>query len=148
MQLVLQGLAWEECLAYLESDDVIILGHNFQDHTQKLENVFEKFKTYNLKLKPAKCKLFQKEVKFLGKILNAKLGILIFLNLYSIYLNFMIKWYTIYRQWTHVCRHFQFYIYITYKTTFFQNIILQSFHVRFFFQINKSIKVCNLSYWC
>ena len=84
MQLVLQGLAWEECLAYLESDDVIILGHNFQDHTQKLENVFEKFKTYNLKLKPAKCKLFQKEVKFLGKILNAKLGILIFLNLYSI----------------------------------------------------------------
>jgi hypothetical protein len=55
--LVLQGLAWEECLAYLESDDVIILGHNFQDHTQKLENVFEKFKTYNLKLKPAKCKL-------------------------------------------------------------------------------------------
>jgi hypothetical protein len=40
MQLVLQGLAWEECLAYLESDDVIILGHNFQDHTQKLENEF------------------------------------------------------------------------------------------------------------
>jgi hypothetical protein len=91
MQLVLQGLTWEECLAYVESDDVIILGHNFQDHTQKLENVFEKFKTYNLKLKPAKCKLFQKGVKFLGKILNAKLGILIFLNLYSIYLNFMIK---------------------------------------------------------
>ena len=58
MQLVLQGLA---CLAYL--DDVIILGHNFQDHIQKLKHVFERFKTYNLKLEPAKCNLLKKKVK-------------------------------------------------------------------------------------
>ena len=69
MQLVLQGLAWTECLAYL--DDVIILGHNFQDHIQKLKHVFERFQTYNLKLEPAKCILFPKKVKFLGKIVKA-----------------------------------------------------------------------------
>ena len=35
IQLVLQDLSLEECLAYL--DDVIILGHDFQDHIQKLK---------------------------------------------------------------------------------------------------------------
>ncbi|VDH91342.1 Hypothetical predicted protein [Mytilus galloprovincialis] len=68
VQLVLQGLTWEECLAYL--DDVIILGYSFEDHLQKLRHVLERFQQYNLKLKPSKCNLFQKEVKFLGKIVN------------------------------------------------------------------------------
>ncbi|VDI46659.1 Hypothetical predicted protein [Mytilus galloprovincialis] len=30
IQLVLKGLTWRECLAYL--DDVIVLGHSFDDH--------------------------------------------------------------------------------------------------------------------
>lgn len=68
MQCILQGLTWSECLAYL--DDVIILGKNFDDHLQNLSAVLDRFKTYNLKLKPSKCQLFQKEVKFLGKIVN------------------------------------------------------------------------------
>ncbi|CAC5415384.1 unnamed protein product [Mytilus coruscus] len=41
VQLVLQGLTWEECLAYL--DDVFILGYSFQDHLQKLRHVLERF---------------------------------------------------------------------------------------------------------
>ncbi|VDI20549.1 Hypothetical predicted protein [Mytilus galloprovincialis] len=36
----------------------------------KLRHVLERFQQYNLKLKPSKCNLFQKEVKFLGKIVN------------------------------------------------------------------------------
>lgn len=72
VQLVLQGLTWVECLAYL--DDVIVLGDSFDGHLANLEKVFERFKRYNLKLKPSKCFLFQTKVKFLGKIVD-KTGI-------------------------------------------------------------------------
>lgn len=66
IQLVLQGLSWKECLAYL--DDVIVLGTDFESHIQSLTKVFSRFQKYNLKLKPSKCQLLQTEVKFLGKI--------------------------------------------------------------------------------
>ena len=74
IQLVLQGLTWLECLAYL--DDILVLGSDFQDHITKLGNVLSRFKKFNLKLKPKKCQFFQKEVKFLGKIVNGN-GIMI-----------------------------------------------------------------------
>lgn len=48
IQLVLQGLNWKECLAYL--DDVIVLGQNFEEHLINLRAVFERFRTHNLKL--------------------------------------------------------------------------------------------------
>jgi hypothetical protein len=69
IQLVLKGLTWIECLAYL--DDVIVLGKNFDDHLNNLTRVLDRFKKYNLKLKPKKCNLFQNEIKFLGKIISA-----------------------------------------------------------------------------
>lgn len=68
IQLVLQGLTWSECLAYL--DDVIVLGDSFNSHLLNLERVLNRFRQYSLKLKPKKCSLFQKEVKFLGKIVS------------------------------------------------------------------------------
>jgi len=70
MQLVLKGLSWRECLAYL--DDVIVLGKTFDDHIGNLTKVLARFRRYNLKLKPKKCCLFQNEVKFLGKIVSAQ----------------------------------------------------------------------------
>jgi hypothetical protein len=69
IQLVLKGLTWIECLAYL--DDVIVLGKNCDDHLNNLTTVLERFKKYNLKLKLKKCNLFQNEIKFLGKIISA-----------------------------------------------------------------------------
>ena len=70
IQLVLQGLTWKECLAYL--DDVIVMGENFSSHMRNLRSVLTRFQKYNLKLKPKKCNLFQTEIKFLGKIVNSK----------------------------------------------------------------------------
>ena len=70
IQLVLRGLTWKTVLAYL--DDVVILGNCFSDHIQNLKETLDRFRTYNLKLKPKKCLLFQKEVKFLGKIVSAQ----------------------------------------------------------------------------
>lgn len=70
IQLILSGLTWKICLAYL--DDVIVLGKDFEDHLNNLVTVLERFRQYNLKLKPQKCRLFQNEVLFLGKLVNEK----------------------------------------------------------------------------
>ena len=64
MQAVLQGLNWRVVLAYL--DDVIVLGQRFDEHLDNLRAVFERFRANNLKLKPRKCELFRRQLKFLG----------------------------------------------------------------------------------
>ena len=68
MMLLLRGLTWEEVLAYL--DDVTILGKDFDDHLKNLVKVLERFRRYNLKLKPKKCFFFQTEIMFLGKLVK------------------------------------------------------------------------------
>ena len=70
IQLVLRGLTWKEVLAYL--DDIMIVGSTFIRHLQNLCEVFRRFREHNLKLKPKKCQLFRKEVKFLGKIVSGQ----------------------------------------------------------------------------
>ncbi|UYV78634.1 K02A2.6-like, partial [Cordylochernes scorpioides] len=70
MEAVLQGLATETCLVYL--DDIIALGKNFEEHLSNIEKVFKRLETANLKLSPKKCKLFKKEVAYLGHIISAE----------------------------------------------------------------------------
>ncbi len=65
MSLVLRGLSWDILLAFL--DDILVLGRTFLDHLKNLEQVFQRFRHYGLKLKPKKCELYQKEVEFLGR---------------------------------------------------------------------------------
>ena len=69
MDLVLSGLQWTECLVYL--DDVIILGRDFEDHLRSLRLVFQRLRESGLKLKPAKCSLFQEKVSNLGHVISA-----------------------------------------------------------------------------
>ena len=68
MGLVLRGLTWKTCLAFL--DDILVLGSSFEDHLSHLKEIFERFRHHGLKLKPKKCSLFQKEVEFLGRIVT------------------------------------------------------------------------------
>ena len=68
METILAGLHWEVCLIYL--DDVIVTGKSFEDMVRNLGKVFERFQQAGLKLKPRKCKLFSKEVEFLGHIIS------------------------------------------------------------------------------
>ena len=68
MDLVLAGLTWEICLAFL--DDVIVMSDSFEQHIERLERAFDRFRTSNLKLRADKCHLFQKKVKFLGSIVS------------------------------------------------------------------------------
>ena len=70
IQLILRGLSWKIVCAYL--DDVVILGKDFSSHIQNLRLVFERFRKYKLKLKPRKCSLFQTEITFLGRKINAE----------------------------------------------------------------------------
>ena len=64
MDLVLRGLSWKQCIVYL--DDVIVFSSTFEDHLERLNNVFQKFIEFNLKLQPSKCKFGYDRVNYLG----------------------------------------------------------------------------------
>ena len=68
MDLVLLGLNWQICLAFL--DDVVVMSSNFEQHLERLQQVFERFRGANLKLNAGKCHLIQEKVKFLGSIVS------------------------------------------------------------------------------
>jgi hypothetical protein len=70
MDMVLSGLTYEMCMVYL--DDVIVFSETFEDHIDRLEQVFTRLKEAGLKLKPSKCHLFKRSVEFLGHIISGK----------------------------------------------------------------------------
>lgn len=67
MEDVFRGLQWSECLIYI--DDIIVPGKT-EETLQRLEHVFERLQTANLKLKPSKCNLFQREITVLGHVVS------------------------------------------------------------------------------
>lgn len=73
MEVAMSGLQWNTCLIYL--DDLIIFSFDPVSHAVRLRAVLERVRDSGLKLKPAKCSLFQSEVKFLGHVISDK-GIL------------------------------------------------------------------------
>ncbi|UYV82242.1 K02A2.6-like [Cordylochernes scorpioides] len=48
MEAVLQGLATETCMAYM--DNIIVLGKNFEEHLSNIEKLFKRLEAANLKL--------------------------------------------------------------------------------------------------
>ena len=64
MQNCLGELNLTYCLIYL--DDVIVYAKDEGEHLDRLRTVFERFRGDNLKLKPSKCNLFQKEITYLA----------------------------------------------------------------------------------
>jgi len=66
--MALTGLTWEVCLAYL--DDLIIFLSTFDQHLERLQMVLDRLVVVDLKLKPSKCTLIQRKVKFLGSIVS------------------------------------------------------------------------------
>lgn len=70
MEQVLQGVSSKSCLKYL--DDVIVHGRSFEDELEHLKEVLEKLKAAGLKLNPKKCHLFQRQVHYLGHVVNAQ----------------------------------------------------------------------------
>ena len=52
------------CVIYL--GDVIVFSHMEEEHLEHLRVVFERFREFNLKLKPSKCSFFQSEIMYLA----------------------------------------------------------------------------------
>ena len=68
MDSVLAGRHWRSLLVYL--DDIIVFGRSFNEELQRLEDVFRRMRSANLKLNPKKCLLFRSEVQFLGHVVS------------------------------------------------------------------------------
>jgi hypothetical protein len=68
MDMVLAGLKWTSLLVYL--DDVCIFAKTIDQHLERLEEAFHRFRQYNLKLNAAKCHVLQKEFTYLGHIVT------------------------------------------------------------------------------
>ena len=68
MEAVLAGLQYEVCLIYL--DDVIVFGSTFEQLLERQARVFTCLLGAGLKLKPSKCTLCAREVKYLGHTIS------------------------------------------------------------------------------
>ena len=73
MDRVLNGLKWYQCLVYI--DDIIVVGDSFANHLTNLVSVLKRLRGAGLKLKPSKCSLCQKAVKYLGHVISVGVSI-------------------------------------------------------------------------
>ena len=69
INLVMIELNWEQSLVFL---DDIVISATFEEHLERLRNVFDKLKWTELKLEPSKCRLFQIKEKFMAGIVSEK----------------------------------------------------------------------------
>ncbi len=70
MQVVLAGLEWKCCFAYL--DDILVSSPTVEDHLEHLQLVFDRLRQAGLKLKPNKCFFLRDEVTYLGHTISKK----------------------------------------------------------------------------
>jgi len=70
MDLALKGLNFDMCLVYL--DDIIVFSSDADEHLVRLERLFQRLRTANLKLKPSKCLMLRRSVAFLGHVVSEK----------------------------------------------------------------------------
>ena len=70
MDVVLRGLIWIFALVYI--DDIVVYAQSYEELRSGLAQVFQRLLHANLKLKPSKVRLFQREIKFLGHCVSGK----------------------------------------------------------------------------
>ena len=68
MDNIMTGLQGEQCLVYM--DDIIVYSSTLEEHLDRLDNVFHRLASCNLKIQPDKCEFLRKEVAYLGHIVT------------------------------------------------------------------------------
>ena len=70
METSLGDLNLHWCIIYL--DDIVIFSKDLASHLKRLEAVFQKLEEAGLKLKPSKCKLFWRQLAYLGHVISTE----------------------------------------------------------------------------
>ncbi|XP_041350829.1 uncharacterized protein LOC121369821 [Gigantopelta aegis] len=68
MNECLDGIRDKFCLPYL--DDILVCSQTFKDHIQNIKSVLQRLREKGIKLKPRKCELFRKKVRYLGHLVT------------------------------------------------------------------------------
>ncbi|XP_057671275.1 uncharacterized protein LOC130903024 [Diorhabda carinulata] len=68
MDNVLRGLTDETCIVYL--DDILIYSTSLQEHIQRVKQVFDRLRKFNLKIQLDKSEFLQKSIVYLGHIIT------------------------------------------------------------------------------
>jgi len=71
--VILGELQWQCCLTYL--DDFLIWSENFDQHIKDLDRVFCRLEYYGVQLSPAKSVFCQKQLPYLGHVIEPGIGI-------------------------------------------------------------------------
>ena len=66
--IVLQGLAWQICVVYL--DDILVYADTEAQLVERLTTIFDRFHSIGITLNPDKCEFGIQEVEFVGHLID------------------------------------------------------------------------------
>ncbi|XP_073805423.1 uncharacterized protein [Danio rerio] len=70
MEEMLDSLRDECCIPYL--DDILCYAKTFEEHVEGLRKVLQALQRHGVKLRPTKCEMFRKEVRYVGRLVSTE----------------------------------------------------------------------------